>query len=336
MFKNKTILVTGGTGSFGKALVSNIISNHSNFKKLIIFSRDELKQYEMLQNKIYQHKNVRMILGDIRDFRSIKRALQEVDIIIHAAALKQVPTAEYNPFQFIQTNVIGSQNIIEAALDTNVSQVVALSTDKASSPINLYGATKLCLEKLFVSANNIKGKKKINFSVVRYGNVIGSRGSVIPYFINKFKNKQILTVTDPKMTRFNINLNQAINLVYNSLKQSKSGEIFVPKIPSFKITDLVQAITNNNKFKIIGIRPGEKLHEELVSIYEGHYTVEFKDYYAILPSNNKNEIDLYCKKTKAKKVKNNFCYTSDKNPIFLSVDNLKKIIKKELPNMIDA
>ena len=336
MFKNKTILVTGGTGSFGKALVSDIISNHSSFKKLIVFSRDELKQYEMLQNKIYQHKNLRMILGDIRDFRSIKRALQTVDIIIHAAALKQVPTAEYNPFQFIQTNVIGSQNLIEAALDTNVSQVVALSTDKASSPINLYGATKLCLEKLFVSANNIKGKKKINFSVVRYGNVIGSRGSVIPYFINKFKDKEALTVTDPNMTRFNINLNQAINLVYNSLRHSKSGEIFVPKIPSFKITDLVRAITNNNKFKIIGIRPGEKLHEELVSIYEGYSTVEFKDYYAILPSNNKNEIDAYCKKTKAKKVKVDFCYTSDKNSNFLNVNDLKKIIRKELPNMIDA
>ena len=247
-----------------------------------------------------------------------------------------MPTAEYNPFQFIQTNVIGSQNLIEAALDTNVSQVVALSTDKASSPINLYGATKLCLEKLFVSANNIKGKKKINFSVVRYGNVIGSRGSVIPYFLKRFKDDKILTVTDPKMTRFNINLNQAVNLVYNSLKYSNSGEIFVPKIPSFKITDLVKAITNNNKFKIVGIRPGEKLHEELVSIYEGYSTVEFKDYYAILPSNNKNEINAYCKKTKAKKVGNNFCYTSDKNPDFLNVNDLKKIIKKELPNMTDA
>ena len=191
MFKNKTILVTGGTGSFGRAIIANIISNHSNFKKLIIFSRDELKQFEMHQKKIYRHKNLRMILGDIRDYGSIKRALQTVDIIIHAAALKQVPTAEYNPFQFIQTNVIGSQNVIEAALDTNVSQVVALSTDKASSPVNLYGATKLCLEKLFISANNIKGKK-INFSVVRYGNVIGSRGSVIPNFINRFKNNQPL------------------------------------------------------------------------------------------------------------------------------------------------
>ena len=213
---------------------------------------------------------------------------------------------------------------------------MALSTDKASSPINLYGATKLCLEKLFVSANNIKGKKKINFSVVRYGNVIGSRGSVIPYFLKRFKDDKILTVTDPKMTRFNINLNQAVNLVYNSLKYSNSGEIFVPKIPSFKITDLVKAITNNNKFKIVGIRPGEKLHEELVSIYEGYSTVEFKDYYAILPSNNKNEINAYCKKTKAKKVGNNFCYTSDKNPDFLNVNDLKKIIKKELPNMTDA
>lgn len=336
MFKNKTILVTGGTGSFGRALVADIISNHSNFKKLIIFSRDELKQYEMIQKKIYRHKNVRMILGDIRDYGSIKRALQTVDIIIHAAALKQVPTAEYNPFQFIQTNVIGSQNVIEAALDTNVSQVIALSTDKASSPINLYGATKLCLEKLFISANNIKGKKKINFSVVRYGNVIGSRGSVIPNFINRFKNNQILTVTDPRMTRFNINLNQAINLVYKSLKFSKSGEIFVPKIPSFKITDLVKAISGNNKFETIGIRPGEKLHEELVSIYEGYSTVEFKDYYSILSSNDKKVINSYCKKNGAKKVEKGFCYTSNNNPIFLNPKNLREMIKKELPNMIDV
>ena len=292
MFKNKTILITGGTGSFGKALAANIIKRYSNFKKLIIFSRDELKQYEMLQNKIYQHKNLRMILGDIRDFRSIKRALQTVDIIIHAAALKQVPTAEYNPFQFIQTNIIGSQNLIEAALDTNVSQVVALSTDKASSPINLYGATKLCLEKLFTSANNIKGKKKINFSVVRYGNVIGSRGSVIPFFIDSYKKKKLLTVTDPRMTRFNITLDQAIDLVMKSLKYSKEGEIFIPKIPSFKITDLVKAITNKEKFQITGIRPGEKLHEELISVYEGYSSVEFKNHYAILSTNDKANIEV--------------------------------------------
>tara|TARA_B110000046_G_C12973297_1_gene389948 strand:- start:239 stop:1249 length:1011 start_codon:yes stop_codon:yes gene_type:complete len=336
MFKNKTILVTGGTGSFGKALVAEIIKKYPNFKKLIIFSRDELKQFEMLQDKIYQHKNVRMILGDIRDFRSIKRALQEVDIIIHAAALKQVPTAEYNPFQFIQTNVIGSQNVIEAALDTNVSQVVALSTDKASSPINLYGATKLCLEKLFTSANNVKGKKKINFSVVRYGNVIGSRGSVIPFFINNHKKGNKLTVTDTRMTRFNINLSESIELVIKSLKFSKEGEIFIPKIPSFKIIDLVKAITNEKKFKITGIRPGEKLHEELISVYEGYSSVEFKNHYAILATNDKTKILSYCKKNNAKRVASGFCYTSDKNPIFLDVNNLKKIIKKELPDMFNA
>ena len=336
MFKNKTILITGGTGSFGKALAANIIKRYSNFKKLIIFSRDELKQYEMLQNKIYQHKNLRMILGDIRDFRSIKRALQTVDIIIHAAALKQVPTAEYNPFQFIQTNIIGSQNLIEAALDTNVSQVVALSTDKASSPINLYGATKLCLEKLFTSANNIKGKKKINFSVVRYGNVIGSRGSVIPFFIDSYKKKKLLTVTDPRMTRFNITLDQAIDLVMKSLKYSKEGEIFIPKIPSFKITDLVKAITNKEKFQITGIRPGEKLHEELISVYEGYSSVEFKNHYAILSTNDKAKILRYCKRNNAKRVTSGFCYTSDKNPFFLKQKDLKRIIKKELPDMINA
>ena len=335
MFKDKTILVTGGTGSFGKAFIAQIIKKYPNFKKLIIFSRDELKQSEMLQKKIFQDKKIRMILGDIRDFRSIKRALQSVDIVIHAAALKQVPTAEYNPFQFIQTNVIGSQNIIEASLDTKVSQVVALSTDKASSPVNLYGASKLCLEKLFISANNIKGSKNINFSVVRYGNVIGSRGSVIPYFLKNFRENKILTVTDPKMTRFNITLSQAVDLVFKSLKYSKEGEILIPKIPSFKITDLVKAITNKNKFNLIGIRPGEKLHEELISIYEGFSAVEFKDHYAILSTNDKQRILNYCKRRKAKIVKNGFCYTSDKNPNFLKINELKNIIKKEFSKMID-
>lgn len=329
MFKNKSVLVTGGTGSFGKAFIEHLIKHHSNFKKLVIFSRDELKQYEMSIQKKFSHPNVRMILGDIREYRSLRRAFQNMDIVIHAAALKQVPTAEYNPFEFIQTNILGSQNIIEAALDTNIKKVIALSTDKASSPVNLYGATKLCSEKLFISANNIKGKKDINFSVVRYGNVMGSRGSVIPLFLNKYSEGKKLPLTDERMTRFNISLEGAVELVFKSLQKSNSGEIFIPKIPSFKIVDLIKAISPQNKNEIIGIRPGEKIHEELVSVYEGYNTVELKDCYLILPTNNPSEINKYCKKYKAKRVKNGFSYTSQNNSHFLSVTDLRKIIQKK-------
>jgi len=326
MFKGKTILVTGGTGSFGKAFTEYLVKFHSNFKKLIVFSRDELKQSEMIHDKKFNHPNIRFILGDIRDYSDIRRAIQNVDIIIHAAALKQVPTAEYNPFQFIKTNILGSQNIIEAALDTNVKNVVALSTDKASAPINLYGATKLCSEKLFTAANNIKGKKNISFSVVRYGNVMGSRGSVIPLFL-KFnrKNKQ-LTLTDKKMTRFNITLKESVELVLSSLKNSREGEIFIPKIPSFHILDLIKAIAPNKKYKLIGVRPGEKIHEELISVYEGKSTVEFKNYYAILPTIDQNTIKSYCNKKGCKTVVSNFSYTSANNKNFLKVSEIKKLL----------
>lgn len=326
MFKGKTILVTGGTGSFGKAFTEHLIKFHSNFKKLIVFSRDELKQSEMIQDKKFDHPNIRFILGDIRDYSDIRRATQNVDIIIHAAALKQVPTAEYNPFQFIKTNILGSQNIIEAALDTNVKNVVALSTDKASSPINLYGATKLCSEKLFIAANNIKGKKNISFSVVRYGNVMGSRGSVIPLFLKFNKNNKQLTLTDKEMTRFNITLKESIELVLSSLKNSREGEIFIPKIPSFHILDLIKAITPNKKYKLIGVRPGEKIHEELISVYEGKSTVEFKNYYAILPTIDQNTIKSYCNKKGCKTVVSNFSYTSANNKNFLKVSEIKKLL----------
>ena len=326
MFKGKTILVTGGTGSFGKAFTEHLVKFHSNFKKLIVFSRDELKQSEMIHDKKFDHPNIRFILGDIRDYSDIRRATQNVDIIIHAAALKQVPTAEYNPFQFIKTNILGSQNIIEAALDTNVKNVVALSTDKASSPINLYGATKLCSEKLFIAANNIKGKKNISFSVVRYGNVMGSRGSVIPLFLKFNEKRKQLTLTDKKMTRFNITLKESIELVLSSLKNSREGEIFIPKIPSFHILDLIKAITPNKKYKLIGVRPGEKIHEELISIYEGKSTVEFKNYYAILPTIDQNTIESYCKKKGCKSVSSNFSYTSANNKNFLKVSEIKKLL----------
>tara|TARA_B110000971_G_scaffold215397_1_gene248772 strand:- start:3250 stop:4242 length:993 start_codon:yes stop_codon:yes gene_type:complete len=327
MFKDKVILVTGGTGSFGKAYVANLIQSGVKFKKIIIFSRDELKQFEMSNQKIFQHSRVRMILGDIRDLRSVQRAFNDVDYVVHTAALKQVPAAEYNPFEFIKTNVLGSQNIIEAALNSNVQKVIALSTDKASSPINLYGATKLCSEKLFVSANNIRGKKKISFSVVRYGNVMGSRGSVIPFFLEQHKKKEKLTLTHKNMTRFNITLEEAISLVTYSFSNCNNGEILIPKIPSFKIIDLISSITSKNDYKITGIRPGEKIHEELINSYEAKNTLDLKDYYVILPTNDIDKINKYCKKNSAMKVSESFCYTSENNKDYLNIKDLKKLIK---------
>ena len=327
MFKDKVILVTGGTGSFGKAYVSSLIQSKIKFKKIIIFSRDELKQFEMSNQKVFKDSRVRMILGDIRDLNSLQRAFNDVDYVVHTAALKQVPAAEYNPFEFIKTNVLGSQNIIEAALNSNVQKVVALSTDKASSPINLYGATKLCSEKLFVSANNIKGKKKISFSVVRYGNVMGSRGSVIPFFLEQLKKKEKLTLTHENMTRFNITLEEAIRLVTYSFSNCNSGEILIPKIPSFRIIDLISSINSKNNYKIIGIRPGEKIHEELINSYEAKNTLDLKDYYVILPTNDIRKISEYCKKNSAKKVGESFCYTSENNKDYLNVKDLKQLIK---------
>ena len=327
MFKNKVILVTGGTGSFGKAYISSLIQSKIKFKKIIIFSRDELKQFEMSSQKIFQDPRVRMILGDIRELNSIQRAFIGVDYVIHAAALKQVPAAEYNPFEFIKTNVLGSQNIVEAALNSNIKKVVALSTDKASSPINLYGATKLCSEKIFVSANNIKGEKKISFSVVRYGNVMGSRGSVIPFFLEQLKRKEKLSLTHKDMTRFNITLGEAIKLVNYSISSCNDGEILIPKIPTFKIIDLISSITSNNDYRITGIRPGEKIHEELINSYEAKNTLELKNYYVILPTNDIEKINKYCKKNSAKKVNESFCYTSKNNKDYLNIKGLKQLIK---------
>ena len=249
MFKNKSILITGGTGSFGKAFIKDIIYNHGNFKKLIIFSRDELKQFEMSQQKEFQHSNLRMFLGDIRDLGRLNRAFENIDIVIHAAALKQVPAAEYNPFEFVKTNVIGTENIINAALDQNVKQVISLSTDKASSPINLYGATKLCSDKLILAANNYKGSKKTTFSVVRYGNVSNSRGSVIPFFKEMNKSGKKLPLTHEEMTRFNISLNLAIEMVKIALKNKEKKTILVPKLKSFYVKDLIESISGKKKFQ---------------------------------------------------------------------------------------
>ena len=327
MFKDKVILVTGGTGSFGKAYISSLIQSKIKFRKVIVFSRDELKQFEMSNQKIFKDKRVRMILGDIRELNSVQRAFNGVDYVVHAAALKQVPAAEYNPFEFIKTNILGSQNIVEAALNSNVKKVIALSTDKASSPINLYGATKLCSEKLFVAANSIKGSKKISFSVVRYGNVMGSRGSVIPFFLKQHNKKEKLSLTHKDMTRFNITLEEAIKLVTYSFSNCNNGEILIPKIPSFRIIDLISSITSKNDYKITGIRPGEKIHEELINSYEAKNTLELKNYYVILPTNDIEKINKYCKKNSAKKVNESFCYTSKNNKDYLNIKGLKQLIK---------
>ena len=265
MFNNKSILITGGTGSFGKAWVSHLLKNYKQIKRLVIFSRDELKQYEM--EKVFSYKKypcLRYFIGDVRDSERLIAAFMNIDFVIHAAALKQVPTAEYNPIETIKTNIIGAQNIIEASLKTQVKKVLALSTDKASSPINLYGATKLCSDKLFIAANNIKGKKDISFSIARYGNVMGSRGSVIPHFFNT-KQRGYLEITDKRMTRFNITLDESIQMVDWAFKNALGGEIFVPKIPSYKILDLAKAICPNCDIKFTGIRSGEKLHGELLN-----------------------------------------------------------------------
>jgi len=319
-FKNKTILITGGTGSFGQALVNFLLKNKFPLRKIVILSRDEFKQYEMKKkfSKI-KNANIRYLIGDIRDKDRIKLAINDVDILIHAAALKQVPSAEYNPFEYIKTNIIGSQNILEACLDSKISNVLALSTDKASSPINLYGGTKLCSDKLFVSGNFIKGTRNIKFSVVRYGNVMGSRGSVLENFIEQKKSGYLL-ITDKRMTRFSIGLSQAVDFVINSLIRSKGGEIFIPKIPSFLIYNLAKAVCSSCKIKFIGIRTGEKIHEEMISENESLQTIDLNDCYAII---NQNLLKSYKKKFFLQK----FSYRSDNNHHFLTIDELRKIVK---------
>ena len=333
VFKNKTILVTGGTGSFGRSFIHTILANGSP-KKVIIYSRDELKQYEMqtdLKFHKYQ-KKLRYFIGDVRDKNRLKTALDGVDIVIHAAALKQVPAAEYNPFEAIKTNVHGAQNLIESCLDSNVDKVIALSTDKAAAPINLYGASKLVSDKLFVSANLYKGSQETKFSVVRYGNVMGSRGSVIPAFL-KMRKQKLLTITDPEMTRFNITLNDGVSFVINCLKLMVGGEIFVPKIPSYRIMDVAKAIDPKIKTKVIGIRPGEKLHEEMITLSDSYRTLEFKNHFVILPSTklwdeekyrakNKKDIGIFNKKA--------FSYNSQNNKWFLSVQEIQNLIKSHV------
>jgi UDP-N-acetylglucosamine 4,6-dehydratase (inverting) len=324
---NASILVTGGTGSFGKAFVKTVLERYPQVRRLVIFSRDELKQFEMSQQfSEREHRCLRYFIGDVRDEKRLRRALEGIDIVVHAAALKQVPTAEYNPFECIKTNVLGSQNLIDACLDSKVRRVVALSTDKAAAPINLYGATKLCADKLFVAANNIRGSRDLSFSVVRYGNVMGSRGSVIPFFLERRKTG-VLPITDPLMTRFNITLQDAVDMVLWSIDQAWGGEILVPKIPSYRITDLARAIGPDCDYPVIGIRPGEKLHEEMITSSDSHHTVDLGRYYAILPSTPLYSVDEYCAANDAVPVAPGFAYNSGTNERFLSVAELRDLIQ---------
>ena len=327
MLNGKSILITGGTGSFGKMFVKTILERYPDVKRLVIYSRDELKQYEMAQ--VYpenEFPQVRFFIGDVRDLPRLKRACEDIDVIIHAAALKHVPIAEYNPDEFIKTNIGGAQNIVHAALATDVKVVVALSTDKAAAPINLYGATKLVSDKLFIAANNIKGKRDLRFSVVRYGNVMGSRGSVIPFFIKKAKEGGELPITHMEMTRFNISLEDGVEMVLWAIENALGGEIFVPKIASYKIETVALAISPNIKLVETGIRPGEKLHEEMITASDSYNTIEFDKYYAILPSDAKK--DKYLEHFKAVEVEKGFQFNSGTNDKWETVESMRELIKK--------
>jgi UDP-N-acetylglucosamine 4,6-dehydratase (inverting) len=330
MLRNSSILVTGGTGSFGRAFVARILAKYPDVRRLVIYSRDELKQFEMAQVfSEREHPSLRFFIGDIRDADRLRRALEGIEIVVHAAALKQVPAAEYNPFECIKTNVLGAQNLIEACLDSKVKRVVALSTDKAAAPINLYGATKLCSDKLFIAANNIKGDRDIRFSVVRYGNVMGSRGSVIPFFIEKSKSG-VLPITDPNMTRFNILLEEGVDMVMWAIENAYGGEILVPKIPSYRITDVATAISPDCRHEVIGVRPGEKVHEEMITASDSFNTLDLGRYYAILPSSEAALRSRYLSQDNVSEVEQGFSYNSGTNEHFLSVEQLRALIREHL------
>jgi len=330
MLNNSSILITGGTGSFGQKFVATVLKNYPNISRLVVYSRDELKQYEMSQKfPTEKYRAIRYFIGDVRDKDRLYRAMQGIDTVVHAAALKQVPAAEYNPFEFIKTNVLGAQNVVEACLDRDVKRVVALSTDKAAAPINLYGATKLCSDKLFTAANNIKGPRDLFFSVVRYGNVMGSRGSVIPFFLERRKTG-ILPITDPAMTRFNISLQEGVDMVLWTLENAKGGEIFVPKIPSYHITDVAKAIGPECEYPIIGIRPGEKIHEEMITSSDSFNTVDIGKYFAILPTAGAHSVESYCAAYGGQPVLPGYAYNSGTNPDFLSVGQIRKLIQEHL------
>ncbi|TGM62096.1 UDP-N-acetylglucosamine 4,6-dehydratase (inverting) [Leptospira meyeri] len=327
----KSIFVTGGTGSFGKRFITRLIQTYPDVKRVVVFSRDELKQYEMsLEFPSDEYPQIRFFIGDVRDKSRLLYALEGIDTVIHAAALKQVPAAEYNPFEAIKTNVLGAQNLIEASIERGVKNVIALSTDKAAAPINLYGATKLCSDKLFIAANLYKGNHDIKFSVVRYGNVMGSRGSVIPFF-QKHKEKGFLPITHPDMTRFNITLDEGVDLVFYAMENMWGGEIFVPKIPSYRILDVAEAIAPGIEKRIVGIRPGEKLHEEMITETDALSTLEFDKYFVILPSFKTSwDVEDFKKKFNGDFCKENFRYNSGENHEWLSVEDIRGLIKSKV------
>lgn len=332
--ESSSILVTGGTGSFGQELIKTLLNRWPDLHRIVVYSRDELKQFVM-QQKFPREKypGLRFFIGDVRDHHRLSRAMERIDIVIHAAALKQVPTAEYNPFECIKTNVLGAQNVVEAALANGVRKVVALSTDKAAAPINLYGATKLCSDKIFVAANNMKGGRTIDFSVVRYGNVMGSRGSVIPFFLER-RSTGVLPITHPEMTRFNILLSEGVELVLHALEHAIGGEIFVPKIPSYRITELAEAIGPDCEHPITGIRPGEKIHEEMVTATDSLNTIETDAHYVIVPTSPfgsvKDSLQRYCEHHRARTVVPGFSYSSGANDCWLTVEELRRLIREHV------
>ncbi|GAA4941929.1 UDP-N-acetylglucosamine 4,6-dehydratase (inverting) [Algibacter agarivorans] len=329
--KGKSILITGGTGSLGKALTSHILTKYPEVKRLVIYSRDEQKQFQMAQEYPSQkYPQIRYFIGDVRDRERLVRAFQGVDYVIHAAAMKHVHIAEYNPDECIKTNIGGAENVVDACFKTKVERVVALSTDKACAPINLYGATKLTSDKLFIAANNIKGENPIRFSVVRYGNVMGSNGSVIPFFINKKKEENTLPITDPNMTRFNISLQGGVDMVMHALEHAWGGELFVPKIPSYKIMDVAEAIGPNCEKPVVGIRPGEKVHEEMITPSDSFYTYDLGKYYTILPATHKWSLEDFVKIFNAKKAPLGFSYNSGDNDEWETIESLRDLIKEHV------
>ena len=335
MLNNKSILITGGTGSLGKALTRRIFNDYPDVKRLVIFSRDEQKQFQMAQDfPKSDYPAIRFFIGDVRDKQRLVRAMNGVDYVIHAAAMKHVHIAEYNPQECIKTNVVGAENVIDACLETKVERVVALSTDKACAPINLYGATKLTSDKLFVAANNVRGKNPIRFSVVRYGNVMGSNGSVIPFFLKK-RRDGFLPITDPKMTRFNISLDEGVDMVLHALDTAWGGELFVPKIPSYRLVDVAKAIAPEIEHRVVGIRPGEKIHEEMITASDSYVTYDLGKYYAILPTVPVWNMDEFVTAFRAEKVPEGYSYNSENNGEFLSVDQLRELIINNLDSNFD-
>lgn len=324
------VLVTGGTGSFGQAFVADALARWPGLRRLVVFSRDELKQSEMARTyPASRYPALRFFIGDIRDRDRVRRALEGIDIVVHAAALKQVPAAEYNPTEFIKTNIIGAENLVEACIDTGVRRVVALSTDKASAPVNLYGATKLCSDKLFVAANNFRGSRDLRFSVVRYGNVLGSRGSVVPYFLEQAKSG-VLPITDPGMTRFSIALPDCVEMVAWVIGNALGGEIFVAKCPSYRVVDVAEAIGPGCRREIVGIRAGEKIHEDMISTGDSPYTLDLERCFAIVPTGGAIGIDDYARAWSARPVPGNFTYNSGRNPVFLSVEAIRALIRRHV------